>query len=156
MSDRRLGHDLDLGDAGGTMTVGCSDAVAARITATDYQDFLAFAIDDVFRGDGDAFEEAVLLTQQFKGEMNAFQVTAFDREVARYFEPMAMQTASKSLTISRAVTSLPTIVFTRNLIPSFSIRRIRRSMMFFPSLKLVCRNGAGHPVIHLFSKTVTS
>ena len=85
MSDRRLGHDLDLGDAGGTMAVGCPDAVAARITTTDYQDFLAFAIDDVFRGNGDAFEEAVLLSQQFEGEMNAFQVTAFDRKVARYF-----------------------------------------------------------------------
>ena len=37
------------------------DAVASRVAATDDEDFLAFAVDDVFRRDDDAFEDTVLL-----------------------------------------------------------------------------------------------
>ena len=63
MSDGWFRHDFDLGNRSGTVTVGRAYAVAPRIATTNYEDFLTFAVDDVFRGDGDAFEQAVLLSQ---------------------------------------------------------------------------------------------
>ena len=61
MSDGRLGHDFDLRHVSGFVAIGCPDAVASRVAATDDEDFLAFAVDDVFRRDDDAFEDTVLL-----------------------------------------------------------------------------------------------
>ena len=67
------------------MAVGGPDAVASRVAATDDENFLALAVDDAFRRNGDPFEDAVLLRQQFESEMDAFQVAPFDGEVARHF-----------------------------------------------------------------------
>ena len=53
MSDGRLGHDFDLRHVSGFVAIGCPDAVASRVAATDDEDFLAFAVDDVFRRDDD-------------------------------------------------------------------------------------------------------
>ena len=61
MPYRRFRHDFDLRDTGRTLSVACTDAVASRVAATDDEDFLAFAVDDVFRRDDDAFEDTVLL-----------------------------------------------------------------------------------------------
>ena len=61
LSYGRLGHDFDLRHVSGFVAIGCPDAVASRVAATDDEDFLAFAVDDVFRRDDDAFEDTVLL-----------------------------------------------------------------------------------------------
>ena len=71
-------------------------------------------------------------------------------------EPMAIQTASNVEAISLADTSLPTIVLTLKTIPSCSISRIRRSMMFFPNLKFGIPNRSRPPGSSYFSNTVTS
>ena len=79
MTDRRFRHNLDLCHTCCTVTIGCSYAVASGIAAADDENFLAFTVDDTFGRDDDTFQKTVLLSQQFEGEMDAFQVTAIDR-----------------------------------------------------------------------------
>ena len=83
MAYGRLGHDLYLCHEGCAVAVGCADAVASRVAAADDEHLLVFAVDDALGRDGNAFKQAVLLSEQLEGEMYAFEVTPFYRQIAR-------------------------------------------------------------------------
>ena len=79
----RRRHDLDLGDRKRALAVGGADAVRAGVAAADHHHVLAARedrLDVVERLVGDA---AVLLRQEIHGEMDAVELAAGDRQVAR-------------------------------------------------------------------------
>ena len=61
MAYGRLRHDLDLRHADGSLTVGCTYAVATRVTTTDHQHLLALAADSLLSRNLDALDRTILL-----------------------------------------------------------------------------------------------
>ena len=70
------GHDLYLRHALAALAMGRTDAVAARVSAADNQHILALGSDALFLAEIHAGQHAVLLGEQFKGEVYALQVAA--------------------------------------------------------------------------------
>ena len=77
----RLGQELELRDASGSLAVGRAEAIGAGIAAADDDDVLAGGKDLV--GDAIAFADLVLLRQELHREVDAFQLAAGDVEIAR-------------------------------------------------------------------------
>ena len=59
-----------------------SDAVAARIATTDDKNVLALAVDELVLAELHACEDAVLLREQFEGEVNTLELASWNLEVA--------------------------------------------------------------------------
>src|SRR5690606_35125485 len=75
------GHDLQLGDGGGALTVGGPHAVGAGVTAADHDDVLALGGDR--RGDVVALLHLVGQRQVLHGLVDALELAAGHRKVAR-------------------------------------------------------------------------
>ena len=56
--------------------MGCADAVAARVTTSDDEHVLVLGGDAFLLRELHACQYAVLLTEQFEGEVDAFQFTS--------------------------------------------------------------------------------
>ena len=59
-----------------------SEAVGSGVTTTDNDDILAVHIDGFFRREFLAFKLAVLLGEELHGEVNAFKIPTFSRQVS--------------------------------------------------------------------------
>ena len=79
----RLGHDLELGHAGGTVAVGGAHTVAAGVAAANHDDVFAVRTQLVF--ELVARIHLVLLGQKLHSEMHATQFTPRNGQVARDF-----------------------------------------------------------------------
>lgn len=77
-----LGHNLYLGDALAALTVGGADAVGACVAATDDEYVLSLGGDALFLRELDACEYAVLLGEEFEGEVNAPQFATRSLQIA--------------------------------------------------------------------------
>ena len=62
--------------------MGGADAVGAGVATTNDQHILAAGGDALGLWELDAGEDAVLLRQEFEGEMHPFQITSWDIEIA--------------------------------------------------------------------------
>ena len=82
MTDWRLGHNLNLRHTLAALTVSRADAVASRITTTDDEYILALCRDTLFSRELHASKNTVLLREQFKGKMHAFQLTARNFQIS--------------------------------------------------------------------------
>ena len=60
----------------------CTNAVGASITTTNHQYIFAFGSDALVLGELDASEDAVLLREQFEGEVYTFQFAARSFEIS--------------------------------------------------------------------------
>ena len=80
---RRTGHNLYLRDAAAALTMGCADAVAARVAAADDEHVLVFGGDALIGRKLHAGEDAVLLREEFEGQVHAPKLTTRNGEVAR-------------------------------------------------------------------------
>ena len=78
-----LGHDFYLRHTLAPLPMGCSDAVATGVAATNDQHIFAFGADEFVFAEFNAGKHAVLLAQQFEGEMNAVEFTAGDFQIPR-------------------------------------------------------------------------
>ena len=62
--------------------MGCSDTVRARVATTDNKNVLALGGDALLVRECHASQHAVLLREQFEGQMHALQFAARSLEVA--------------------------------------------------------------------------
>ena len=75
-----------------------SDAVGARVAATDNENILALGGNALLVGESHAGQHTVLLREQLKGQMHAFQFTARSLEVACCGSACGKDNGIKSLT----------------------------------------------------------
>ena len=78
-------HDLELGHRGRALPERGADAVRAGVAAADHDDMLALGENRRRAADGLVADAAVLLRQEVHREMNAGEIAAGDRQVARGF-----------------------------------------------------------------------
>ena len=88
---RRLGHDLELVYALCALAMAGAQAVCAGIAAADDEYVLALGADRRIGVDEVAFVAAVLLGQELHGEVNAFELAAGNRQIARLLGAAAEQ-----------------------------------------------------------------
>ena len=77
-----LGHDLDLRDALAALAMGGADAVGAGVAAADYQYIFSFGSNALVLRELHAGEDAVLLGEEFEGEVYALEFATGSLEVA--------------------------------------------------------------------------
>ena len=84
MANGRFGHDFYLAYADSSLTVGCSDTIASRISTADDKYFLVFSRDTFFIAECLSGQYPVLLCQHFHSEMYAFQFASRYVQVAGF------------------------------------------------------------------------
>ena len=84
---RRLRHDLEIPHRERALADRGADAVGAGVAAADDDDVLAAGEDRRARVLRLAADAAVLLRQEFHGEMDAGELAARDRQIARLLRP---------------------------------------------------------------------
>ena len=85
MGNRGLGHDFDLCHAGRPLTNARADTIGACVSATDDQHFSAFRIYLPVFGKSFSFNDSVLSAQQFKSEMDSFQLASRNGQIPGCF-----------------------------------------------------------------------
>ena len=78
---RRLRHNLNLGNANGTLTVACANAVTAGITAAYNQYLLALGRYSLLRGELESGQTQVLLGKHLQCKVYALELTSRNLKV---------------------------------------------------------------------------
>ncbi len=79
-----FGEEFELGDGGGALSEGGAEAVGAGVAAAEDDDVFIFGVDELIGGYGVALVSAVLLGEVIHGEVDAFELSSRDVEVAGF------------------------------------------------------------------------
>ena len=119
---RRLRHDLELGDRQRALADRGADAVRAGVAAADDDDVLAAGEDRQDVAERLVADAAVLLGQEIHGEMDAVELAAGDRQVARLLGAAGERDRVVAVEqLGRSASSMPTWTLQWKMTPSASI-----------------------------------